>query len=146
VTEPSANVVEQTLRISARPETLWKYWTDPERICAWWGIAAELDPQPGGVFCVEMDGGPVMRGEYVQLAPFERLVFTFGWEQTEGAPAIGPGESRVEVTLVEDAGDTIMTVRHTGIPDALAELHDSGWSQFLAALVSAVTGPRRTNP
>ncbi|MEP7203920.1 MAG: SRPBCC domain-containing protein [Ilumatobacteraceae bacterium] len=137
MTEPCANVVEQTVRISARPETVWRYWTDPRLICEWWGKAAELDPQPGGTFRVEMGGGPVMLGEYVQLTPFERLVFTFGWEPTDGAQLIGPGESRVEVTLMEDAGDTIMTLRHTGIPDAFAELHASGWSHFLADLATA---------
>ena len=42
-------IVEETVRIAARPETVWRYWTDPERMCAWWGAAAELDPRPGGV-------------------------------------------------------------------------------------------------
>jgi len=30
VTQRHNNVVEQTMRISARPETVWKYWTDPQ--------------------------------------------------------------------------------------------------------------------
>ncbi len=37
VTEADANIVEQTVRISARPETVWRYWTDPQRMCDWWG-------------------------------------------------------------------------------------------------------------
>ena len=138
MTETNANVVEQTVRIKARPETVWKYWTDPQRMCDWWGAAAELDPRPGGVCRVEMGGGPVMRGEYLELVPHERLVFSFGWEPTDGAPAIAPGESMVEVTLIEEAGDTIMTLRHTGIPDAAAEMHASGWSHFLPILATAV--------
>lgn len=138
VTETNTNIVEQTVRISARPETVWKYWTDPQRMCDWWGATAELDPQPGGLCRVEMGGGAVMLGEYLELVPYERLVFSFGWEPAEGVPAIGPGESRVEVTLVDDAGDTIMTLRHTGIPDAAtADRHASGWSQFLPLLAAA---------
>ncbi|MGH2477405.1 MAG: SRPBCC family protein [Candidatus Limnocylindrales bacterium] len=143
MTETRPNVVVQTVRISARPETVWHYWTDPRRICDWWGAAAELDPRPGGVCRVEMSGGPVMVGEYLELVPYERLVFSFGWEQTDGAPAIAPGESRVEITLTEDSGDTIMTLRHTGIPDALAELHASGWSRVLPILVAAADSRRR---
>jgi uncharacterized protein YndB with AHSA1/START domain len=143
VNETDSTVVEQTIRISARPETVWKYWTDPRRICDWWGAVAELDPRPGGVYRVEMDGGPVMRGEYLELEPFERLVFSFGWEPTDDTPTIAPGASRVEVTLIEDAGDTILTVRHTGIPAAFAELHASGWSHFLPILVAAATDRRR---
>jgi uncharacterized protein YndB with AHSA1/START domain len=142
VTEASANVVEQTVRISARPETVWRYWTDPQRMCDWWGASAELEPRAGGVYRVEMEGGPVMLGEYLELVPYERLVFSFGWEPTDGAPAIAPGASRVEVTLIDDAGDTILTLRHTGIPDAFAELHASGWSHVLPLLVTAA-GSRR---
>ena len=142
MTETNTNTVEQTVRINARPETVWKYWTDPQRMCDWWGAAAELDPRPGGVCRVEMAGGPVMRGEYLELVPHERLVFSFGWEPTDGVPSIAPGESRVEVTLVEDAGDTILTLRHTGIPDSMAELHASGWSHFLPILI-AVADSRR---
>jgi uncharacterized protein YndB with AHSA1/START domain len=142
VTETNRNVVEQTVRINARPETVWKYWTDPQWMCAWWGVAAELEPRPGGVCRVEMGSGPVMVGEYLELVPYERLVFSFGWAPTDGVPAIAPGGSLVEVTLIEDAGDTILTLRHTGIPDAVAELHASGWTHFLPILV-AVAEDRR---
>jgi uncharacterized protein YndB with AHSA1/START domain len=142
VTEINRNVVEQTVRISARPETVWKYWTDPQRMCDWWGASAELEPRPGGVCRVEMSGGPVMVGEYLELVPYERLVFSFGWEPTGDVPAVAPGGSTVEVTLIADAGDTILTLRHTGIPDAFAELHASGWSHFLQILVAAAEDRR----
>jgi uncharacterized protein YndB with AHSA1/START domain len=143
MTETNLNVVEQTVRISARPETVWKYWTDPQRMGDWWGVAADLDPRQGGVCRVEMDGGYVMLGEYLVIQPYERLVFSFGWEPTGDAPSIAPGGSRVEVSLIEDAGDTILTLRHTGIPDGFAELHASGWSNVLPLLVAAAEGGRR---
>jgi uncharacterized protein YndB with AHSA1/START domain len=84
-----------------------------------------------------------MVGEYLELTPFERLVFSFGWEPTESGPDIAPGSSLVEVTLIEDAGDTILTLRHTGIPNAFADLHASGWSHFLPILADAAD-ERRT--
>jgi uncharacterized protein YndB with AHSA1/START domain len=135
------NVVEQTLRISARPETVWRYWTDPQRMCDWWGTAVEVDPRPGGLCRVEMASGLVMLGEYVELVPYERLVFSFGWEPSTDAPPIAPGASTVEVVLLEDAGDTIVTLRHTGIPDAAAELHATGWTQHLPLLAAAAGRP-----
>ena len=61
MTDIETRVVEQTLRIAARPETVWRYWTDPQLMADWWG-AAQLDPQPGGTYVVEMEGGPVMSG------------------------------------------------------------------------------------
>ena len=72
------------------PRPCGGYWTDPERMCEWWGAAAELDPRPGGICRVDSRSGGIMRGEFVELVPYERLVFTFGWEPTEGAPAVPP--------------------------------------------------------
>ena len=138
MTNVDEGVVEQTLRISARPETVWQYWTDPERMCEWWGSAADLDPRPGGTCTVEMGGGGVMRGEFLELVPHERIVFSFGWEPVEGGPDIPPGSTRVEVTLTPDAGDTILTLRHTGLPAAAVEEHTSGWAHFLPVLAGAV--------
>jgi uncharacterized protein YndB with AHSA1/START domain len=137
VNETDTRVVEQTLRIGARPETVWRYWTDPERICEWWGAAAELDPRPGGTCRVEMGGGAVMQGEFLELVPYERIVFSFGWESAGGAPAIAPGSTRVEVTLSPEGGDTVLTLRHTGIPAARADEHAAGWGHFLPRLSEA---------
>lgn len=136
MTEPDTSVVEQTLRIDARPETVWRYWTDPARMREWWGAAADLDPRPGGACVVEMGGGPVMRGEYVELVPHQRIVFTFGWDPRSGAPEIEPGSTLVEVTLTPDGDSTVLSLRHTGLPSAAVDEHRSGWSHFLAHLVS----------
>jgi uncharacterized protein YndB with AHSA1/START domain len=149
VTSTPPEAVEQSVRIAASPETVWRFWTDPERMREWWG-AAELDPRPGGTYVVRMgDGGPVMRGWYVELVPHERLVFTFGWEtpDTDTAvpsavpPAVPPGSTTVEVTLVDDGGHTVVTVRHTGLPPAEAERHRAGWGRFLPLLARAADEP-----
>lgn len=137
MTHTDIGVVEQTVRIAARPETVWQYWTDPARLRDWWG-SAELDARPGGKYVVAKDAGPAMRGEFVELVPHERIVFTFGWDLTEGGPQVPPGSTRVEVTLTADDDDTILTVRHTGLPAAHAEEHRIGWVHVLPLLVDAI--------
>jgi uncharacterized protein YndB with AHSA1/START domain len=137
VTDAVTTTVEQTVRISASPETVWGYWTDPERICDWWGASAELDPRPGGVCVVEMGNGGVMRGEYVELIPHERIVFSFGWDPADGAPAVAPGSSLVEITLTPDGEDTILALRHTGLPAGARDEHRAGWDHFLPLLAAA---------
>jgi uncharacterized protein YndB with AHSA1/START domain len=137
MTEADLTLVEETVRIHASPETVWRLWTDPDGICAWWGADATLDPRPGGVCRVEMEGGGVMLGRYVELVPHERIVFTFGWEPVEGAPDVPPESTRVEVTLLADAGDTILTLRHTGLSRPAAEEHRNGWAHFLGRLEHA---------
>ena len=142
MSESDQTTVEQTLRIRARPETVWTFWTDPERLVEWWGDTADLDPQPGGLCRVAMGGGPVMRGAFVELVPYERIVFTFGWEVTDGAPEIPPGSTRVEVTLEPEDGDTVLTLVHTGLPSRYAGEHEAGWGQFLPLLVTAAEAGR----
>lgn len=138
MTQDEGTVVEQTVHIEARPETVWRYWTDPRRLCEWWGAAAELDPRPGGAYVVEMGGGGVMRGEYLELVPKERIVFSFGWDPTDDGPDVPPGSTRVEVTLTADGdGATVLALRHTGLPASLADRHDSGWGHYLPALATA---------
>ncbi len=143
MTEIETTTVEQTLRIAARPETVWRYWTDPERMCEWWGASADIDPRPGGICRIEtVGGGPTMRGEFLELVPHERIVFSFGWESSDRAPAIAPGSTRVEVMLTPDAGDTILTVRHSGVPMRYADEHREGWEHFLPLLAQAAAPGR----
>jgi uncharacterized protein YndB with AHSA1/START domain len=135
----SDDTVEQTLRIHARPETVWQFWIDPVRMCEWWGADAELDPRPGGECRVDLGAGAVMRGEFVEVVPFERIVFTFGWERTADAPDVPPGSSVVEVTLVADGDHTVLTLRHSGLGGAATEEHRAGWAYFLPLLADAVS-------
>jgi uncharacterized protein YndB with AHSA1/START domain len=130
--------VQHVLRIHADPEIVWEFWTDPVRLCEWWATEAEVQARPGGACRIDLGRGAVMRGEFVEVEPFERLVFTFGWEPVEGAPNVLPGQSHVEVTLTPDDDHTILTLRHTGLRGDAIRQHDDGWSHFLPLLVDAV--------
>ncbi len=131
-------VVEQTVRIAARPQTVWRYWTEPDRMRDWWAAEADVDPRPGGICWVDLADGGTIRGEYVELVPYERIVFTFGWEESRVTDEIPPGSTLVEVTFVEEGGDTVMTLRHSGLPRTVIELHHAGWGHHLPMLVAAV--------
>ena len=75
--------------IDATPETIFPFLTEPEKYIEWEGTEAELDPRPGGVYRVLIAGEHQSAGEFVEVVPNERVVYTFGWEQ-EGNP-ITPG-------------------------------------------------------
>ncbi len=135
-------MIEQTIRIDASPERVWAYFTDAEKLARWWG-SAEADARPGGLLRVAMDGGPdpVMRGEFVELLPYELLVFTFGWEPGPGVPDVAPGGSRVEVELTPDGDGTVVTLRHSGLPATLRGETTDGWRVVLRRLaVEAAEG------
>lgn len=130
-------MIEQTIRIDAPPARVWAYFTDAAKLARWWG-SATADPRPGGTLRVQMDGGPdpVMRGEFVELEPYERLVFTFGWEPAPGVPDIAPGGSRVEVLLRPDGAGTVVTLRHSGLPATLRGETTEGWRTVLGRLAN----------
>jgi uncharacterized protein YndB with AHSA1/START domain len=147
VTTAAEGVIELERRIAARPETVFSYFTDPERYRRWQGVDAELDPRPGGLFRVTMTGRSrtVARGVYVEVEPPTRLVFTWGWEPIDGAPdgmtGVLPGTSTVEVELVADGDATILRMRHSGLPtDAACQFHTAGWDLTLDRLVVAAAG------
>ena len=130
------DAVEIELRINARTETVFQYFTDPKRILQWQGLKAELDPRPGGIYRVDMNGRDVARGEYLESVPNTRIVFTWGWEGSH----VPPGSTTVEITLQVEGDGTILRLRHTGLPEDQRELHAQGWAHYLERLAMAASG------
>jgi uncharacterized protein YndB with AHSA1/START domain len=132
------DVLEREIRIAARPETVFAFFTDPARMLRWMGKDVVLDPRPGGIFRNNVDGQHIARGEYVEVVPHSRVVFTWGWEG-EGSET-PPGASTVEITLAADGDGTILRLRHSGLsaPERLS--HGLGWDHFLPRLVDAAEG------
>ena len=134
----AANIVELTVRLDAPPDEVFGFLTDAERYVRWQGVKAELDPRPGGLYRVWMDAGTVARGEYVEIDPPRRLVFTWGWEGNVDLP---PGSTIVELSLEAEGDGTVLSLRHTGLPTGeAAAMHEEGWRFFTGRLSTAVSG------
>jgi uncharacterized protein YndB with AHSA1/START domain len=130
--------VELEMVVAASPDVVFAHFTDPERMLRWKGIAAELDPRPGGIYRVDMNGRDVARGEYVEVVPYSRVVFSWGWEGPDHP--LPPGSSTVEVTLQPFEGGTIVRLRHTGLSEAMRGPHRQGWEHFLPRLRTTAEG------
>ena len=124
--------------IDATPETIWPFLVEPERHVEWLGTIADIDPRPGGRYRVLVGGEHQSTGEYVEVTPYERVVFTFGWEQA-GNP-ITPGSSRVEISLHREGDKTRVRLTHSGIPDDAVSDHTAGWEHYLERLANRATG------
>ena len=136
-----ATVVEREVRIAARPETVFDFFVDPDKMRQWKGRGAHLDPRPGGVYRVEINEQAIVGGEYVEVEPPTRVVFTWGWEgQETGEHAVPPGSSRVEVDLVPDGDGTLVRLRHLNLPEPAREIHGQGWDHYLGRLAKAAAG------
>ncbi len=134
MTEP----LEVTTHVAARPETIFPYLTDPDHYAQWMGTQATLDPEPGGTYRVFMRDGVEARGQFVEVDPPHRVVFTWGWE---GHPLVPPGSTRVEVTLEPDGDGTLVRLVHHDLPSAEeTDQHHEGWTLYLDRLATAATG------
>jgi uncharacterized protein YndB with AHSA1/START domain len=137
VTSHESDVVEREIYIAARPETIFSFFTDPAKIVRWLGIRAQLNPQPGGIFRVNINERDVVCGKYLEVVPFSRVVFTWGWKGSSPLPL---GSTTVEITLVPDAHGTTVSLRHLGIPAEQRGFQAAGWDQILQRLVIAAEG------
>jgi len=131
--------VEVEIRIAASPETVFEFFTDPNRMIQWMGRSAELDPRPGGAFRCDINGRDIASGEYVELDPPRRAVFTWGWESEDSLTA--PGSTTVEVLLEPEGEETHLRLIHRDLPSAeIAGKHRHGWKHYTERLAVAARG------
>ncbi|MGH2678868.1 MAG: SRPBCC family protein [Actinomycetota bacterium] len=131
-------IVDVERHVAGTPAEVFAYLTDPEKYTRWKGHRAELDPRPGGLYRVRMGPDAVALGEYVEVNPPTRVVFTWGWEGSDDVP---PGSTIVEIHLREDGDGTLLRLRHTGFPsDTDADLHREGWEMYVGRLMELLAG------
>lgn len=129
-----AGTLRLTRELSARPEHVWRAFTEPAVLAAWFwpqrfATTVEADLRVGGRYRIEGPGAAMaVGGEYVVVEPLERLAFTWRWD---GAPA----ETLVTLHLAAAGEGTELTVVHEGFPDeADRDEHAKGWSDCLGRL------------
>lgn len=130
--------IDVVVRIRARPETVFRYFTDAALYRRWMGDDAELDARPGGLYRVRFAGRPTAEGRYLVVTPPDRVVFTWGWVGNADVP---PGSTTVEVDLAADGEETVVRLVHRGLPtEADRAQHSTGWEHFLGRLVEHLIG------
>jgi uncharacterized protein YndB with AHSA1/START domain len=147
-----AVVIERTF--DAPVDLIWQMWTDPEHFKAWYGPegaripTAKMDVRVGGrrLVCMEVQspGGPMQMwftGEYREVVPNERLVYTESMSDDNGNVAPGPAgghpeTTEVRVELLEIGGRTRMVMTHSGIPAGSPGA--AGWAMAFEKLAAHV--------
>ena len=110
-----------TERIAAPRETIFEFLIEPELLLRWMGTEAELEPESGGTFWLNVTGVDIASGTYVDVDPPNRVVFTWGWE---GSTEVPPGSSTVTITLTADGDETVVDLEEfpEPLPDAVSDL------------------------
>jgi uncharacterized protein YndB with AHSA1/START domain len=108
VTTPSEREIVMTREFNAPRDLVFKAHTSCEHMSRWWGprkyevVGCEIDFRPGGKWRI-VHRGPdgeeyAFRGEYREIVPPERIVWTFEFEGF-------PGQVSVETLTLEERDD-----------------------------------------
>lgn len=128
--------LERTVLISARRETVFRFFTDSKRFADWWGEGSTIEGKPGGSYLIRYPNGLLASGKILEMNPPERIVFTYGYESGKPFP---PGQSRVTVTLQELEEGTRLTLRHEFSDPSVRDEHIQGWRYQLALFANAAS-------
>ena len=112
---PNDTQILITREFTAPRQHVYRAWTTPELIRRWWGgrrghvVSVDVDLRVGGAWRYVMTANEgfevAFRGEYREIVPDERLVYT---ELYEGAPGTEP--SVVRATFTEAGGRTTLAL------------------------------------
>jgi uncharacterized protein YndB with AHSA1/START domain len=123
--------------VAAPPTEVYRYLADSDHWARWQGLEASHDPRPGGLFRLQMANGMTARGQFLDLDPPHRVVFTWGWIDHPGLP---PGSTTVEIILTPVENGTMIRLTHQGLPVDEVELHRQGWHHYMSRLVTVSSG------
>jgi uncharacterized protein YndB with AHSA1/START domain len=133
---------------AAPAEAVFDAWTNPEVMRRWfhaqhdWETTeAEVDLRVGGAVRVvmrdpEQDAEYGGGGQYTEIDPPRRLVFTWIWDDQ-------PTRMLIEVDFEEQGGATLVRFTHTGLwSEEAVRDHEGGWGRCFDNLERALGDAR----
>lgn len=134
----SDNTLSIDYLFDAPAARVYAAWIDPQALCRWMGPGevscehAAVDLKVGGSYEIHMqteDGLMVAHGEYIDIVPEQKLVFSWQWRP-------GTFTGSIVSLLFEDLGaQTRLKLTHTQLPDQEKTRHHSeGWNGCLLKL------------
>jgi uncharacterized protein YndB with AHSA1/START domain len=134
-------VLELEWTLAARREVVYRLLTDADELATWWGPsgftvpAIDFVPAAGRSYRIAMqppDGELFhLHGEFLEVEPPERLVFTFEWDPPH------EDDRPTTVTLaLEDRGSAtrLRLDQRTFATGERHALHEAGWTESLQRL------------
>lgn len=131
--------------LRAAPERVYRAFLEPDAVVRWlppYGFTCtvhSMDARVGGRYRMSFTNfgtgnGHAFGGEYRELAPGERIVYTDAFED----PSL-PGEMRTTVTLKAVSCGTELSVLQEGLPEMIpVEMCYLGWQESLEQLAKLV--------
>lgn len=136
----------------ATRQRVFDVWTQTEHLSRWWGVqqdftptVVEVDLRVGGRYRLGMkapdDSLHVAVGEFREVVPPEKLVYTWSWEQ--GMPGVTEmSDTLVTIEFIDRGDSTEMILTHELFPtEEVRDQHAHGWEMMMENTFGpAVTG------
>lgn len=151
---PARRAIRLQRTVGARPEIVWRYWTEAARMRRWWSpdhfavVECEADPvEDGTLRLVIAEGDGTLhpaQGRYLAITSPHALSFELAPLTQSGAPLFS---ATYRVRLTEQDGRTKVTLTIT-LHDAIAAAAPAiaglrpGWKQLLDKLARELAGDR----
>ncbi|WP_375592045.1 SRPBCC domain-containing protein [Chitiniphilus eburneus] len=134
------NFVRIVRRLDAPPQRVFEAWLDPQVARHWLFTSpisehniTEIDARVGGAWRITDRREGVAYtgiGEYLEIAPPRRIVFTFAM------PQFSPAYDRIDVEIEPDGGASVLTVTQHGLPPDFNEATEAGWNLMFDTLAA----------
>jgi uncharacterized protein YndB with AHSA1/START domain len=145
--QPAELTLEMTRVLPAALAVVFGAFSDANELAKWWGPqgfttpSLEFDPRVGESYRIEMqppEGDPFhLTGEFREVDPPARLVFTFAWEP----PDPDDVESQVSLAFRSLGGSTEVALTQGPFKtEERRTLHRDGWTDALDKLEALVAG------
>jgi uncharacterized protein YndB with AHSA1/START domain len=138
--------------VGAPLSVVFRALTEPQELSKWWGPdgftipSVESELRPGGGYRIAMQPPEgelfYLAGEFREVAPPERLSYTFRWEDPD------PEDQETVVTLslreLDATSSELVLTQGDFATERRRALHEEGWTQGLdklEALVSSAASP-----
>jgi uncharacterized protein YndB with AHSA1/START domain len=130
-------------------ERVFRAFTDKEAVKIWfvtptiqWLEEPLIEARTGGSYRWTVGDGTktwCIHGQYVEVKPPERLVFTWLWEND---PVHGESaDTLVTVDFFDRGGRTEVVLTHEGLPSEVSRKeHDEGWAECLEKIGAIALG------
>jgi uncharacterized protein YndB with AHSA1/START domain len=127
-------IVHREVLIHAPADTIFRFFTEPAMLEAWFGPGSKLDAKVGGEVSIRFPDGSPAQGKVIEIDAPRRIVFTWGYPR-EDSP-IAPGATTIEVTLADKPDGTLVSLKHKLPTQESADQHAGGWTYHMARLNS----------
>lgn len=137
--------IEEEKTFSVSVSELYKAWTDESALKEWWkpggrklqSVVAELEEGGSLTYTFETDeessGDLLIEGEYEEVLPEEKLVYTWNWKLND-AP-VENGEYKLHVGFSGDENESTLNITQETSGDQEAiHPHKEGWEKALENL------------